>query len=408
MRTRYGLSPWILQYPDSRRPRFDPLPKGDGTADVVVVGAGLTGLLTAYLCAKAGYGTVVLEADRIGQAASGRSGGVLTGEPDQPFRELSARLGLKAARQAFESWTEAAADGAALLKRLKVPCGAAPVDTVALPWRADERPLQKEHQAKADAGLDGAWLSSVAVQRAVKLDAAGARRTKGALLVDPYAAAVGVLRAAVAAKAKVYEKTTVSKITFDRKVARVHTGRSTITTGNVIIATNVATAETKQLQRHVGVRQRFHVLTEPLTAAMRKAMFGADVLLVDARSPRRRLRWTADGRLLISGGDQKAVSGSALDAARVHNANELMYETLLMYPGILGLKPEFAWESSYGYTIDGLPCIGPHRFFPHHLLALAGSGDSLTEAFLAARILLRGVQGKPEKADAAFTWKRLG
>ena len=76
MRTRYGLSPWVLQYPDSRRPRFDPLPKGDGTADVVVVGAGLTGLLTAYLCAKAGYSTLVLEADRVGQAGSGRSGGV--------------------------------------------------------------------------------------------------------------------------------------------------------------------------------------------------------------------------------------------------------------------------------------------------------------------------------------------
>jgi gamma-glutamylputrescine oxidase len=408
MRTRYGLSPWVLQYPDSRRPRFDPLPKGDGTADVVVVGAGLTGLLTAYLCAKAGYSTLVLEADRVGQAGSGRSGGVLASEPDQPFREVSARLGLKFARQAFESWGEAAADGAALLKRLKVPCGAMPVDTIALPWRADERPFQKEHQARADAGLTGAWLSPVAIQRAVKLEGAGARKTTGALVIDPYAAAVGVLRAAVAAKAKVYEKTKVSKITFDRKVARVVANRSTITTGNVIITTNVATAETKQLQRHVGVRQRFHVLTEPLTAAMRKTMFTESAMLVDARAPQRRLRWTPDGRLLISGGDQKPATGSALEAARVHHTNELMYETLLMYPGILGLKPEFGWESAYGYTIDGLPCIGPHRFFPHHLLALAGSGDSLTEAFLAARILFRGVTGKPEKADAAFTWKRLG
>lgn len=408
MRTRYGLSPWVLQYPDSRRPRFDPLPKGDDTADVVVVGAGLTGLLTAYLCAKAGYRTLVFEADRVGQGSSGRSAGVLTAEPEQPFRELSARLGLKTARQAFESWGEAAVDGAALLKKLKVPCGAVPVETFELPWRQDPRPLQKEHQAKADAGLDAAWASRVAVQRATKLEADGGRKMKGALLIDPYAATLGVLRAAVAAKARVYERTKVSKITFDRKVARVVAGRSTITTGNVVIATNVATAETKQLQRHVGVRQRFHVLTEPLTAAMRKTMFGEGVLLVDAQTPQRRLRWTADGRLLISGGDRKASAAATLEAARVFESNELMYQTLLMYPAILGLKPEFAWESSYGHTIDGLPCIGPHRFFPHHLLALAGSGDSLTEAFLAARILFRGVEGKPEKADAAFSWQRLG
>ena len=247
-----------------------------------------------------------------------------------------------------------------------------------------------------------------AVQRAVKLDAEGGRKTKGALLIDPYAATLGMLRAAVAAKAKVYEKTKVSKVTFDRKVARVMAGKAVITTGNVVITTNVATTETKQLQRHVAVRQRFHVLTEPLTAAMRKTMFPEGALLVDARRPQRRLRWTADGRLLISGGDQKALGAAALDAARTHQTNELMYETLLMYPSIYGLKPEFGWESSYGHTLDGLPCIGPHRFFPHHLLALAGSADSLTEAFLAARILLRGVQGKPEKSDEAFSWKRLG
>ena len=405
---RYGISPWIQQYPDTRRPTFAPLPKGEYTADVVIVGAGLTGAVTAYLCAKAGYSTLVLEADRVGLGASGRSGGVLASEPDQPFREVVERLGLKHARQAFTLWAEGAVEGAALLKRLKIPCAAMPAETLALPWRESERELLKEHQAKADAGLDGAWVSRTAVQRAVKLDAEGGRKTKGALLIDPYAATLGMLRAAVTAKAKVYEKTKVSKVTFDRKVARVMAGKAVITTGNVVITTNVATAETKQLQRHVAVRQRFHVLTEPLTAAMRKTMFPEGALLVDARRPQRRLRWTADGRLLISGGDQKALGAAALDAARTHQTNELMYETLLMYPSIYGLKPEFGWESSYGHTLDGLPCIGPHRFFPHHLLALAGSADSLTEAFLAARILLRGVQGKPEKSDEAFSWKRLG
>ena len=408
MRIRFGVSPWIQQFPDTRRPRFEPLAKGEYTADVVIVGAGLTGSVTAYLCAAAGLKTMVLEADRVGLGASGRSAGLLSSAPEQPFRDVVERLGLKDARQAYESWAAAALDGAALLRKLKIQCHAVPVDTIAVPWRESERLLRKDYEARHDAGLDGAWLSRTGVQRALHVDAEGGLRTKGALLLDPYKATVGMIRAAAASKARVFEKTKMTTVTFDRKIAQVKTAYASITTSNVVVTTGVATAETRQLQRHVAVRERYHVLTAPLTAAMRKGLFPEATALVDARSPARRVRWTSDGRLLISGGDQKVAAEKLRDALCVHHTNELMYESLLMYPSIFGLKPEFGWASSYGDTIDGLPCIGPHRFFPHHLLALGSSGDSLTDAFLSARILLRAVKGKPDKADAAFSWKRLG
>lgn len=408
MRTRYGLSPWIVQYPDTKRPKFDPLPKGAYDADVVIVGAGLTGALTARLCAKAGLKTLLLEADRAGLGASGRSGGVITSEPDQSFRVVAERLGLKFARQAYQLWDEGAADAAAVIKQLKLQCGPIPADGYVLPWRESEKELRRDHQAKADAGVPGSWVLPVPARRATKLDVTGARKTTHDLLIDPYAATVGVVRAAAAARARVHEKTRVTKITFDRKIARVHVGPTVITTPHVVITTNVATPETKQLKRHVAVRQRFHVLTDPLGAAMKKGLPGPDTVIVDGRTPRRRIRWTGDGRLLISGGDGKVLAGEALTAAQVFQTNELMYETLLMFQGIFGLKPAFGWSSEYGQTLDGLPAIGPHRFFPHHLLALAGSGDSLTDAFIASKVMFRAVMGKTEKADAAFTWQRLG
>jgi glycine/D-amino acid oxidase-like deaminating enzyme len=50
--------------------------------------------------------------------------------------------------------------------------------------------------------------------------------------------------------------------------------------------------------------------------------------------------------------------------------------------------------------------IGPHRNYPRHLFALGGGGDSITGAFLAARMLARAVRGEAEKGDDVFGWTR--
>src|SRR5690349_16940974 len=79
-KTRYGDSPWIVTFPDTRRPSHPPL-RGAHDCDVVIVGGGLTGAATAYTCAVAGLTTIVLEADRVGGGSAGRSAGLLLPEP---------------------------------------------------------------------------------------------------------------------------------------------------------------------------------------------------------------------------------------------------------------------------------------------------------------------------------------
>jgi glycine/D-amino acid oxidase-like deaminating enzyme len=83
-----------------------------------------------------------------------------------------------------------------------------------------------------------------------------------------------------------------------------------------------------------------------------------------------------------------------------------MYQVLTMYPAISGLQPEYGWNTPYGETADRLMYIGPHRNYPRHLFALGESGDSVTGAFLAARILTRAARGSPEKGDELFGWTR--
>jgi glycine/D-amino acid oxidase-like deaminating enzyme len=217
---------------------------------------------------------------------------------------------------------------------------------------------------------------------------------------------VSLATAAARRGAALYERSPVRKVTAGRKTAEVVTADATVHAGTVIVTTGVATAEFKALRRHFKRRETYMVLTAPVPAAVRKLILPGDATIRDARTPRHRIRWTGDSRLLVSGADQDETAERTRDAVLVQRTGQLMYELLTMYPAISGLQPHRGWPLPYGETADGLMYIGPHRNYPHHLFALGSGGDSISGAFVAARILARAVRGQADKADDVFGWTR--
>lgn len=404
-RIRYGVSPWIHQFPDSRRREF-PRAKGELDADVAIVGAGLTGCLTAYACAAIGIRAVVLEAERVGIGAAGRSAGLLLAEPGPSFRDVSQAHGLRAARAAFQSWRRAALDGAALVRRLGIRCGLDPQEALLVGGNDDERALRRELEARVAAGLDATWVTRRQLQASTALDRPGAMKVRDAFGLDPYRVCIGMASAAVKRGARMYERTAVRKVRAGRKLIEVWAEGATIRAHAVVVTTGIATTVYGPLRRHFDAREAYLVLTEPVPAPVRRALGARGATIADTHAPRRRLRFTADDRILVAGADQPRTPDRKRDAVLVQRTGQLMYELLTMYPAISGLMPEYGWEMPYGQTADGLPYIGPHRNFPRHLFALGSGGDSITGAFLAARILVRQLQGSSEKADGVFGWTR--
>ena len=85
----------------------EPLPAfpklaGEVKADVVIIGAGYTGLSAAHHIAKSGLSPVVLEANHPGWGASGRNGGVITAKFRLSFRDIDAAHGRAMARRMYE------------------------------------------------------------------------------------------------------------------------------------------------------------------------------------------------------------------------------------------------------------------------------------------------------------------
>ena len=154
---------------------------------------------------------------------------------------LEKLIGLKAARHAFQAWRRAALDFSALLRRLDIQCHLEAHSALTVAFTPDQvARLKKEHKARLDAGLETPALNARAVSAEVALSAAFALRGRDGATIDPYRACLGLAKAAAERGAQIYERSPMTRITFNRKTADVHTAAGAIRAQRVVVATGDA------------------------------------------------------------------------------------------------------------------------------------------------------------------------
>ena len=158
----------------------------DRTAyDLVVVGAGVIGLSSAWRAAQAGLSVLVLERDRPGAAASGVAAGMLAPVTEADFGEEAL---LELNLRGRELWGGFAAE---LEELTGMPTGYADDGALVVAAdRDDTEELQRLHEFQRTLGLDAEWLTP---RRCRELEPGLAPRVGGAILapqdghVDPLA-----------------------------------------------------------------------------------------------------------------------------------------------------------------------------------------------------------------------------
>jgi glycine/D-amino acid oxidase-like deaminating enzyme len=404
--TRYGRSPWTDNFPKSRVPSY-PRFRGHRTTDVVVVGGGLTGCATAYAFAAAGIKVVLLEAEQIGRGNSGGSSGWISDDPGVHFIDVERALGLRATRRAWQAWRRAALDFMALVRRLNLKCDFESRGTVIIASTPEETArLKREHRARREAGLNVSLMNARSVTGEVAIPASAALRSPSGATLDPYRAALGLAAAAAERGADLFERSPVRRTTFTRKSAVVHIAGGTIRANRVVIATGVPTRLFKSLQRHFWFKSSFLALTAPVPAKIRQHLGARRVVVRDSAVPPHVVRWLDEVRLLVIGADGDTAPPRQREKTLIQRTGQLMYELSTVYPAISGIQPEYGWDAAYARTAEGLPYIGPHRNYPHHLFAFGDASHSLTGAYLASRIFLRQHLDEAEPVDEVFAFTR--
>ena len=403
---------WDDRNPLARRPSWPKWrPSKDPSADrvdIVVVGGGLTGCASAYAFATAGYSVILLEAGRIASGATGGSAGLMLPAFDGSFVSHDTLHGRRASRVMWQQARRGVLDFAALTRRLGIRCDLESTSVITI--SPDTKTLGKEYGARRDAALQVTRLASTALMRETALEdgASAAMRTPDAFTFDPVRAALGLATHAGRAGVRVFEQSAVLRIKHlpRGKGVQVKTAAGVIGADAAVIATGSAGPLVSQLRRHFITRDTYHVVTEPMPAAMRRGVGKRASAFMDAEDPPHTVRWLKDDRVLVSGADQPAPPARLRDRTLTQRTGQLMYELSLLYPSLSGIQPAFAWDGPLTTTADGAPFIGPHRNLPGHLFALGFGrhGDGL--CWMAAKALVRYHEGAPTKEDAVFGFTR--
>ena len=368
------------------------------TADLVVVGGGLTGLWTAYYAVRRDPGrrVVVLEAEQVGYGASGRNGGWMS--PLLPGnRSVYARCAGAAAVVDFQrAMSDTVGECLAVMEREGI--------------EADQVRGGQLSVARTDAGLarligvreahlryglreeEVRLLDGPAVRARLAVDGArGGLLLPATTRIDPAALVRGLARVLRERGVTICEHARVSSLS----AGTVCSSRGSVRTTHTAVCTEAYTPALLGGRDVVPVSSAV-VVTEPLPeATWQKIGWEAHECLNDAAHTFVYCQRTADGRILIGGRGTPYAFGSGLPGDGEVDARTLAaLEKRLhaFFPG-LDLPLAHAWRGVIGVTRDW--CAGVlHDPATRTGVARGFAGHGVTATNLAARTMLDRLHGR--------------
>jgi glycine/D-amino acid oxidase-like deaminating enzyme len=395
---RYSF--WLETAGEELIPR--PALEGTERADVAILGAGFTGLWTAYYLLKndPSLRVVVLEGEVAGFGASGRNGAWCgSGFPVTPG-ELARRFGREAARGLIiemrstvdEVGRVAEAEGidARYFRggMLRVARGPGQLPAV--------RAAREAYRALG-LGDDYRVLDAEETDRRVRITGAeGAFYNPHCATVHPGRLVRGLARAVERLGGRIFERSAV--VDYETGVSpRLVTARGEIHAGTIVLAGEAYLTRFREMRRQVLPLYSLIVLTEPLSAAQWEEIgwegrecVGSNRYTVDYLSR------TADGRILFGGRGAPYHFGSRIkdEYDRHGPTHEMLRRTAReWFPALEGVRFTHAWGGPLGVPRDWMPTMS---YDPASGVATARgyTGQGVATANLSGRTLADLILGR--------------
>ncbi len=353
------------------------------SVDVVIVGAGYTGLNAAIETARGGRSTLVLDAERPGWGCSTRNGGQISTSVKPSLEKLTAKYGRQRAKGIRK-------EGEIALNWIEDRIVAESIECDfrrAGRFHAAHSSDSYEHLARdADRLTREEGIEAYTVPRQDQRSELGSDVYHGGLVfprhaaLDPAKYHRGLLQRAIEAGVTVIGRCAVTGLSQTSAGHEVITTKGRVHARDVIIATNGYTQSlTPWLQRRVIPIGSYVIATEPLALDLVERLFPKDRVVSDTCKVVYYYRTSPDRRRILFGG---RVSAGETDPSI--SGPRLYDDMCRIFPELRGRRISHSWMGTVAYTFDELAHIGRHEGV-HYAMGYCGSGVSMA-SYLGMRV----------------------
>ncbi len=366
--------------------------EGNQEADVVIIGAGFTGLSSAYHLQKLGRSVIVLEQESIGYGASGRNGGMVLPGYKPTMQELSKKYGSVEAEQLNNLSLLSVELVKEIIEEHQINCDFRRTGHIVTAFKAKHfEGLKAESEyLNKNFGYESSVLDKSQLHEEIDSPIYhGCLVDNSSYSFHPLNYAIGLAEAAKSVGAKIFEFSKALSIEYDQSSVKVVTAKGVVTARDIIVATDGYSGKiVNELNKGVLPISARIIATEQLPESLLNAIIPKDRMVFDTSNFLYYFRRTPDNRMIFGGGDIRPNLGDSVYQS-VYNA---MVTTM---PKLAGSKIDYQWGGFIGVTMDTFPVIGRSKEGAYFATGYSGHGASLSTLFgkLLAQWIVTGDAG---------------
>lgn len=374
-------------------PERPPL-KGDLAIDILIVGAGYSGLSTGLHLVEKGYKVAIIEAARVGWGASGRNGGQLVNGLNASLQTIRKRYGVDTANFVAGLVQEGGEIVRERIKTYDIQCDLKEGNIFTAYTDAHMRELEERLVLWESYGIKNQeMLDRAQLRKHINSDVyvGGVIDHTGGHM-HPLNLALGEAAAFEKLGGVIYENTPAVHVDTDAAKPVVKTRGGSITCNTLVLCGNAYLGHVvPALTSRVMPVSTQVMATEPLGEARARELMPTDVCVEDVRYILDYYRLSADHRMLFGGGVvYGGTDPSDIKAKLQPNMDKV-------FPQLKGVKIDFAWSGNFALSFSRVPQmgrIGANTYFAHGY-----SGHGVTGSHTFGRILSEAINGDRTRFD---------
>ncbi len=362
------------------QPQFENTDEPPLSADIVIVGAGYTGLSAALTLSKSGKNVIVLDSEMIGFGASTRNGGMLGSGHKVSTDQAKKKYGEMIAEEIHKEANASLAFTSNLIKENKLDCEFQVCGRLRTSWLPQDQVNMSDNlkKLKAIEHFNSNMISPDMMSNSIKTDLYfGGQFYQDHGSVHPRKFHYGLLKLALKVGVKVFGNRPVIKVTQLSKLKQsgfdVVTSNSTIQCKQVLMATNGYTRPnlSKYLSRRVLPVPSFVITTVDIGKDKVKSLLPGGHCIVETRKRYCYYRPTPCGKRIMLGTRAAMHSISAEEA--LPTLRKMLIE---IFPSLADVEISHCWTGFTGFSFSQLPNLSNNKGI-YSALGYCGNGVAM-------------------------------